>query len=53
MKDTEANVQLIKHVNHRVEKFFDEFSPEDFDNVVQMERVFAKWLLDQENRRAA
>lgn len=53
MKDTEANTGLIKHVYRRVEAFWDEFSPEDFDDLAQMERVFAQWLLDGETRRAA
>lgn len=44
MKDSEANVALIRHLNQWLDEFFDEYRAEDFQTIDEFEACFRSFL---------
>lgn len=48
MKDSEANVALIRHITRRIDEFFDDYRSLDFETVEEVQQGFARWLRQKE-----
>lgn len=48
MKDGEANAGLIRHVTRRLDEFFDENDPTEFNSIEDAQRMFSRWLRHKE-----